>query len=77
MAMKKASRSGPGGPAPVKIKAGTGDDLPAIVGILNDTAANSTARFETRPVSVAERRDWFGQFSATGPYRLLVARDGE
>jgi phosphinothricin acetyltransferase len=32
---------------------------------------------DTRPVSVAERRDWFGQFSARGPYRLLVARRGD
>ena len=77
MAMKPDSRSGPGGPAPVKITAGTGDDLAAIVGILNYTAASSIARFETRPVSVAERRDWFGQFAATGPYRLVVARGGD
>lgn len=77
MAMKQASRSGQGGPAQVKITTATVDDLPAIVGILNYTAANSIARFETRPVSVAERRDWFGQFSATGPYRLLVARRGD
>jgi phosphinothricin acetyltransferase len=71
------SGRGQGGPAQVKITAGTEDNLLAIVGILNYTAANSTARFETRPVSVAERRDWFGRFSATGPYRLLVARDGD
>ena len=77
MAMKQAPRSGQGGPDQVKITAGTEDDLVAIVGILNYTAANSIARFETRPVSVAERRDWFGQFSATGPYRLVVARDGD
>ena len=75
--MKQPSRSGQGGPVQVKITAGTEDDLAAIVGILNYTAANSIARFETRPVSVAERRDWFGQFSATGPYRLVVARDGD
>jgi len=56
MAMKQASGSGQGGPAQVKITAGTEDDLLAIVGILNYTAANSMARFETRPVSVAERR---------------------
>ena len=75
--MKQDPRSGQDGPVQVKITAGTEDDLAAIVGILNYTAANSTARFETRPVSVAERRDWFGQFSATGPYRLVVARDGD
>jgi hypothetical protein len=77
MAMKQASRSGQGGPAQVKITAGAEGDLLAIVGILNYAAANSIAHFDTRPVSVAERRDWFGQFSATGPYRLLVARGGD
>ena len=75
--MKQDSGRGQGGPAQVKVTAGTEDDLPAVVGILNYTAANSIARFETRPVSVAERRDWFGRFSATGPYRLLVARGGD
>jgi phosphinothricin acetyltransferase len=77
MAMQQASRGGPDGPARVKITAGTEDDLLAIVGILNHAAATSIARFETEPVSVAERRDWFGQFAATGPYRLVVARDGD
>ena len=75
--MKQASGGGQGGSAQVKITAGAEDDLVAIVGILNYAAANSIARFETQPVSVAERRDWFGQFSATGPYRLVVARDGD
>lgn len=75
--MKQAPRNGRGGLARVKVTAGTEDDLAAIVGILNDTAASSIARFETRPVSVAERRDWFGQFSPTGPYRLVVARGGD
>ena len=75
---EQASGSGQGGPAQFKITAGTGeDDLVAIVGILNYTAASSIARFETRPVSVAERREWFGQFSAAGPYRLVVARAGD
>ncbi|GAA3248306.1 GNAT family N-acetyltransferase [Dactylosporangium siamense] len=55
---------------------GAEDDLPGIVEILNDTAANSHATFATRPTSVAERREWFEQFSLTGPYRLVVARRG-
>jgi phosphinothricin acetyltransferase len=75
--MEQASRSGQDGAAQVKITAGTEDDLPAIVGILNHLAATSIAYFDTRSVSVAERRDWFSQFSAAGPYRLLVARDGD
>ena len=77
MAMRPASHSGQDGPTQVKITAATEDDLPAIVGILNYAAANSIAHFDTRPVSVAERRDWLGQFSAAGPYRLLVARRGD
>jgi hypothetical protein len=37
--MKQASGSGQSGLARVKVTAGTADDLPAIVGILNYTAA--------------------------------------
>jgi phosphinothricin acetyltransferase len=62
---------------PVVIGPATEDDLPGIVEILNYTAANSIASFATRPTSVAERRDWFEQFSSTGRYRLLVARRGK
>jgi phosphinothricin acetyltransferase len=64
------------GPGPVEIGSATDDDLSRIVEILNYTAANSIATFDTRPASVAERRDWFGQFSSAGPYRLRVARRG-
>jgi phosphinothricin acetyltransferase len=64
-------------PSPVEIRAATEGDLPQIVEIMNYTAANSIANFATRPTSVAERRDWFAQFSSTGPYRLFVARRGD
>jgi len=60
----------------VEIEPGTEDDLPGIVEILNYTIANSSATFATRPTSVGEQREWFEQFSSTGPYRLLVARRG-
>jgi len=58
----------------IDIGPGTEYDLPAIVEILNYAAANSIATLATRPTTVAERRDWFDRFSATGPYRLVVAR---
>src|SRR5262249_20654755 len=61
---------------PVAIGSGTEDDLAGIVEILNYTAANSYATFATRPTSVEDRREWFEQFAATGPYRLMVARRG-
>jgi phosphinothricin acetyltransferase len=71
-----ADQRGAASPGTIDIRLGTEDDLPQIVGILNYTAANSIATFDTRPVSVEERRDWFGQFSPVGPYRLLVAQRG-
>lgn len=57
---------------PVEIVPAVEGDLPGIVEILNYTAANSIANFFTRPVSVAERRGWFRQFSSTGCYRRFV-----
>jgi phosphinothricin acetyltransferase len=30
----------------------------------------------TEPVTIADRREWFGRFSGTGPHRLFVARRG-
>lgn len=68
---------GPASPGPVEIRPGTEHDLPHIVEILNYTAANSIASFDTRPVTVGDRRDWLAQFSAAGPYRLLVAQRGD
>ena len=59
-----------------EIRPGTEGDLPQIVEILNYTAANSIANFDTRPISAGERRDWFGQFAHAGPYQLLVAQRG-
>lgn len=54
----------------------TMDDLPQIVEIENYYAAHSIANFSTRPAATAERLAWFSGHSATGPYRLLVARHG-
>ena len=63
---------------PVRIAPAVEADLPGIVEIFNYTAANSIANFGTRPVSVADRRDWVRQFSPAGSYRLFVARrDGQ
>jgi phosphinothricin acetyltransferase len=59
--------------AGVRIRQAGVEDLPAIVGILNDLAASSTASFDTQPTTVADRQGWFEQFSASGPYRALVA----
>jgi phosphinothricin acetyltransferase len=75
--MRPDGENVPAGPGPVEITMATNDDLPAIVEIYNYSAANSIANFDTRPTSVAERREWFEQFAPVGPYRLLVARRGD
>jgi phosphinothricin acetyltransferase len=71
-----ASVSAPAAANPVQIAPAVEGDLPGIVEIFNYTAANSIANFYARPVSVAERRGWFGQFSSAGCHRLFVARRG-
>lgn len=66
----------PAGREPLVIEPGREDDLPAITDVLNYTIMNSNATLATEPVTVADRREWFGRFSGTGPYRLFVARRG-
>lgn len=63
-------------PDAVEVGPGTEDDLPVITEILNHAIVHSDATLTSQPVTVAERRDWFGRFSRAGPYRLFVARRG-
>src|ERR1039457_4543588 len=63
-------------PESAVIGAGTEDDLPAIVDILNYAIVNSNATLTTQPTSVTERRGWFERFSLTGPHRSFVTRRG-
>jgi phosphinothricin acetyltransferase len=63
-------------PRPATVRPGQEDDLPAIAGILNDAILTSNATLETQPKPAADRLDWFRRFAATGPHRLLVARQG-
>ena len=60
----------------VTVGPGVEADLPAIAAILNDAIVNSNATLEPQPRAAAERLGWFRRFAATGPYRILVARQG-
>ncbi len=71
-----ARQDSPAGRESLVIEPGREDDLPGITEILNYTIMNSNATLATEPVTLGERREWFGRFSLTGPYRLLVARRG-
>lgn len=56
-----------------KIRPGESDDLPRLVEIYNHYVVHTHATFDTHEVEASQRRAWFDAFSASGPYRLLVA----
>jgi phosphinothricin acetyltransferase len=58
------------------VRAGTAADLPALTDIYNHYVVHSHATFDLTPFSVDARREWFGHYAQTGPYRLLVAVEG-
>jgi phosphinothricin acetyltransferase len=47
------------------------------VRIYNHDVENSYATFDTELVTVESRTGWFERFSEVGPYRLLVASEGD
>lgn len=51
-------------------------DLPALTAIYNHYVEHSAATFDIEPYTVELRRAWFDHYSASGPYRLLVAEAG-
>jgi phosphinothricin acetyltransferase len=59
------------------IRAARRGDLAQLVAIYNHYVKHSTATFDTEPTSVEQRTAWFATFSDPGPYRLLVAAEGE
>lgn len=59
----------------IAIRAAREDDVPRLTEIYNYYVVHSPATFDLEPKSVAERREWFAQFGATGRYRLLVAEE--
>ncbi|HWM19216.1 MAG TPA: GNAT family N-acetyltransferase [Ilumatobacteraceae bacterium] len=61
----------------MEIRRATADDLAAIVAIYNHYVMHSFATFDETPVSVEDRQSWFDTFGSNGPYRLVVADDGE
>lgn len=48
-------------------------DLRDLTEIYNHYVLHSHATFDVAPQTIAQRRDWFARYSASGPYRILVA----
>ncbi len=55
------------------IRQGESDDLNRLVEIYNHYVTETHVTFDTTPFLVTDRIQWFNQFTAEGPYRLLVA----
>ncbi|MEM7411890.1 MAG: N-acetyltransferase family protein [Myxococcota bacterium] len=54
------------------IRAARASDLADLVRIYNHYVRETPVTFDTEPFGVEARREWFAQFSDTGPHRLLV-----
>ena len=62
----------------VLIRAAEAGDLNALVEIYNHYVTETHITFDVEPFAVGARTQWFTQFAATGPYRLIVAeQDGK
>ena len=58
------------------IDTGRDSDDDALLALRNHYIAHSVATFDEAPLRLAAVQDWIAGFAATGPHRLLVARDG-
>lgn len=52
-------------------------DYGRVVDIYNHYVEHSPATFDLQPYSIGERVPWFAQFSDSGRYQLLVARQAD
>ncbi|MGQ7242156.1 GNAT family N-acetyltransferase [Salinicola sp. V024] len=50
--------------------------LSAITDIFNHYILHTNARFETSPLTLVDRREWFSLFARNSRYQLLVAVEG-
>ena len=59
----------------MQITPATAADDAALLALRNHYIAHSVATFDEAPLRLAAVQDWRAGFGATGPHRLLVARD--
>jgi phosphinothricin acetyltransferase len=56
----------------LNIREGREADLPRLLAIYNHYVEHSHVTFDTRLLTLDERREWFADFRTEGPHRLLV-----
>jgi phosphinothricin acetyltransferase len=50
-------------------------DLPALLDIYNHYVIHTPVNFDIEPRTLAQREEWFGEFSAIGKYQCFVAEE--
>jgi phosphinothricin acetyltransferase len=60
----------------IDVRSARESDLVALTGIYNHYIRTSPVTFDIEPVTLEERREWFGHYHETGRHRLLVAACG-
>ena len=61
----------------LQVRPASASDLPALTDLYNHYVVHSHATFDLTPFSTAQRAEWMGHYSDTGPHRLLVAVDDD
>ena len=61
---------------PVEIRPAATEDLHQVNELYNHYVLHSHVTFDVRPVTMAERVEWFRHYRETGPHRVLVAVAG-
>jgi len=56
----------------MQIRRGREEDLPRLLAIYNHYIEHSHVTFDTEPLTLAQRSDWFAGFGETGPHQLFV-----
>ncbi|KDM91103.1 GNAT family N-acetyltransferase [Photobacterium galatheae] len=61
----------------MEIQTGTITHVPAITALLNHYIEHTNARFETEPMTLGNRNNWFAQFQPDSPHQLFVAVENQ
>jgi phosphinothricin acetyltransferase len=57
----------------IAVRLGVIGDVPGLLEIYNHYVRTTAVTFDTVPLQLEERLEWFGHYGVTGPHRLFVA----
>ena len=60
----------------IDVRAATAADLESVNDIANQYIRETHYNFELEPMTIEQRREWFGHYANHGPHRILVGLSG-